>query len=136
MVGNKSPSKFSKISKLPSFYSCNFKIIKNAPEQFILNRTPKYVITSTNCSRFFYLSTKLLFLCPLKFVRSVENIKYCIKCHTMPWWNCFRRRLYLPVYCVFFCNDRFIVTGKHIIYEKDRKRLWLTKQKYCKVIID
>ena len=34
--------------KLPSFYSGNFKIFKNVLEQFISNRPPKHVITSTN----------------------------------------------------------------------------------------
>ena len=47
--GDKSPSWFLKKLKLPSFYSGNFKIFKNALEQFIPNRPPKHVITSTNC---------------------------------------------------------------------------------------
>ena len=43
---DKSPSWFSKILKLPSFYLGNFKILKNALVQFIPNRPPKHVITS------------------------------------------------------------------------------------------
>ena len=42
----KSPS-WLKILKLLSFYSGNFKIFKNALGQFISNRPPKNVITST-----------------------------------------------------------------------------------------
>ena len=38
---------FLKILKLPSFYSGNFKIFKNALGQFIPNHTRKHVITST-----------------------------------------------------------------------------------------
>ena len=47
---NKSPSRFLKILKLRLFYSWNFKIFKNALGQFIPNRPPKHVITSTNQS--------------------------------------------------------------------------------------
>ena len=45
-----SPSSFLKILKLPSLYLGNFKIFKNALEQFIPNHPPKHVITSTNYS--------------------------------------------------------------------------------------
>ena len=45
---NKSPSRFLKILKLPSFYSDNFKILKNTLGQLIPNCLPKHVITSTN----------------------------------------------------------------------------------------
>ena len=37
-----------KILKLPSFYSGNFKIFKNALGQFIPNRPLRRIITSTN----------------------------------------------------------------------------------------
>ena len=43
-----SPSWFSKIWKLPLFYSGSFKIFENALGEFILNRPPEHVITSTN----------------------------------------------------------------------------------------
>ena len=46
--GDKSPSQFLKILKLPSFYSGNYKIFKNALVLFITNHPPKHVITSTN----------------------------------------------------------------------------------------
>ena len=45
---DKQPSRFLKNLKLPSFYLGNFKIFKNALRQFIPNRAPNYVITSTN----------------------------------------------------------------------------------------
>ena len=45
---DKSPSCFLAILKLPSFYSSIFKIFKNTLGQFIPNRLPKHVITSTN----------------------------------------------------------------------------------------
>ena len=45
---DKSTSRFLKILKLLSFYSGNFKIFKNAVGQFIANRLPKHVITSSN----------------------------------------------------------------------------------------
>ena len=44
----KPPSRFLKILNLPWFHSGNFKISKNALRQFISNRLPKHVITSTN----------------------------------------------------------------------------------------
>ena len=37
-----------KILKLPSFYSGNFKILKNTFRQFIPNHPPKHAITITN----------------------------------------------------------------------------------------
>ena len=45
---DKSPSWFLKNLKLPLFYSGNLKIFKNALRQFISNRLPMHVITSTN----------------------------------------------------------------------------------------
>ena len=45
---DKSFSSFLKNLKLPSFYSSNFKVFKNALGQFITNRPLKHVITSTN----------------------------------------------------------------------------------------
>ena len=42
--GDKSPSWFLKILKLPSFYSGNFKIFENAHGQFISNYPPKHAI--------------------------------------------------------------------------------------------
>ena len=55
-----------------------------------------FIYLLLNCSSYFYLSTKLLFLCLLKFVRSIGNIKCCIKRHITSWWNCFRYR-HLPI---------------------------------------
>ena len=49
---DKSSSWFFKILKLPSFHLGNFKIFKNALRQFIPNRPPKYLITSTNLITF------------------------------------------------------------------------------------
>ena len=43
------PSWFLKILKLSSFYSGIFKIFKKAVGQFLPNRSPKNMITSTNC---------------------------------------------------------------------------------------
>ena len=43
------PSWLLKILKLSSFYSGNFKNLKKALGQFIPNRSPKNMITSTNC---------------------------------------------------------------------------------------
>ena len=48
---DKSPSWFLNNLKLPSFYSGNFKIFKNVLGQFIPNRPPKHVITTTNQNR-------------------------------------------------------------------------------------
>ena len=48
-IRGKSPSWFLKILKFSSFYSGNFKIFKNALGQFVRNRSPKHVITNTNC---------------------------------------------------------------------------------------
>ena len=46
--GGKSPSWFLKVLKLPSFYTGNFKIFKNALGKFTTNRPLKHVIQSTN----------------------------------------------------------------------------------------
>ena len=56
---DKSPSWFLKILKLPSFYSGNFQIFKNALGEFIPNRPLKYVITSTNQTTYFYAKLNL-----------------------------------------------------------------------------
>ena len=44
---DKSPWRFLKTLKLPSFYSRSFNIFKHALGKFIPNRSPKHVITST-----------------------------------------------------------------------------------------
>ena len=56
---DKSPSWFLKILKLPSFYSGNFQIFKNALGEFIPNRPLKHVITSTNQTTYFYAKLNL-----------------------------------------------------------------------------
>ena len=48
-IWDKSPTLFLKVLKLPSFYSGNFKIFKNAIGQSMSICPPKYVITSTYC---------------------------------------------------------------------------------------
>ena len=45
---DKSPSWILNVLKMSSFYTGNFKFFKNALGQFIPNRPPKHMITSTN----------------------------------------------------------------------------------------
>ena len=59
--GDKSPSWFLKILKLPSFYLGNFKIFKKALRQFISFFSPKHVITSTN--NHYYICNQCSLLC-------------------------------------------------------------------------
>ena len=55
---DESPSWFLKNLKLSLFYSGYFKIFKNALGQFIQNRPPKHVITSTNIIVYMVYHTK------------------------------------------------------------------------------
>ena len=48
-IWDKSPTLFLKVLKLPSFYSGNFKIFKNAIGQSMSICPLKHVITSTYC---------------------------------------------------------------------------------------
>ena len=57
----KSPFWFLKILKLHSLYSGNSKIFKNAFGQYIPNRPPKHLITSTNQPFIFVFKTRVCF---------------------------------------------------------------------------
>ena len=60
--------------RLPSFCSGDFKIFKNALGQFIPNRPPKHVITSTNCTAQIMKRVKINLLCFFVLAAVVEVV--------------------------------------------------------------
>lgn len=84
ILGNfldKTHSRFLKILKLPLLHLGNFEIFKSVLRQFILDRPPKHVITSTNRDVFYSnpnlenAQRGLWVMCPItKILRRLENL--------------------------------------------------------------
>ena len=84
---DKSPSRFFQILKLPSFYSGNFQLFKNALGQFIQNRPPKDVTTSTKLLKKYQLCQEYQTnLMVLKKAVVKSQFNYC----TLVWVFCSR----------------------------------------------
>ena len=108
--GDKSPSWFLEILKLPLFFSSNLKIFKNALGQFILNCPPKHVITSTN-HRIITIIL-LLRLTSLQLANGLKEIIFQLS------------QLYLNPYRLKLIFLGFYSRGTNLVYQEPRLNLF------------
>ena len=108
--GDKSPSWFLEILKLPLFFWGNLKIFKNALGQFIPNRPPKHVITSTN--HMIITITLLLRLPSLQVANGLKEIIFQLS------------QLYLNPYRLKLIFLGFYSSGTNLVYQEPRLNLF------------